>query len=488
MFQLVAMWFAIAGAVAATGPILIHLLNRRRFRVVDWAAMDFLREALQRSRRVVQMRDLILLVVRVLCVLLFALALAQPFFTRSEDGTLARYLLAGGAVAAMLGLAIWAVVSANRITKGIAGILSLSMLVYATWGIYDLMQHQAALAGEEGGSRQPVHAVLVIDNSLSMQYTSLARSLLDEAKAKAAAFIEELPPGSRYSVLPLCGPKADFSLEPYRTKDDARDALDAIRVVDRQGSLEAMAGLALEAIKRAPDVALKRIAFISDQQLINWPKGALEAVKDLPELQVVQVAPEDVENAWISDLKIRDGLADVEIPSMIIATVRYEGPQRRFGVQVALEVDGVQVASKSVDLEPRQTLDVVFMHKFEVSVEPGVPSFSRVKVALPQDRLPGDDQRWMMVPVVAALPVVFVDQHGKQGEDPKRGRIGETLHLRRLLAPVLSREDRGKQLIRIRHTTLDRLCRSLPPGEPLGENDLVALGSKKAGSTRDLAS
>ncbi len=80
MLQLVAIGFAIAGAAAALGPIVIHLLNRRRYRTLDWAAMDFLREALQRSRRILQWRDMLLLALRVLCMLLFGLALAQPYF------------------------------------------------------------------------------------------------------------------------------------------------------------------------------------------------------------------------------------------------------------------------------------------------------------------------------------------------------------------------------------------------------------------------
>ncbi|MBC8114224.1 MAG: BatA domain-containing protein, partial [Candidatus Saccharimonas sp.] len=58
--------FAIAGAVAAAGPIVIHLLNRRRFRTVSWAAMDFLREALERNRKILHLRDIILLALRVL--------------------------------------------------------------------------------------------------------------------------------------------------------------------------------------------------------------------------------------------------------------------------------------------------------------------------------------------------------------------------------------------------------------------------------------
>jgi hypothetical protein len=74
-------WFAIAGLIAATAPVVIHLLNRRRFRVVDWAAMDFLREAVLRSRRILQWRELLLMALRTLCLLLFGLALARPYLS-----------------------------------------------------------------------------------------------------------------------------------------------------------------------------------------------------------------------------------------------------------------------------------------------------------------------------------------------------------------------------------------------------------------------
>ena len=67
--------------------------------------MDFLKEAVQRQRRILTLRDIILLILRTLCVLLFGLAMARPY---SESSS--------------------AVVS----------------------------------------SGQPVHAILVVDNSLSM--------------------------------------------------------------------------------------------------------------------------------------------------------------------------------------------------------------------------------------------------------------------------------------------------------------------------------
>src|SRR3954468_20369258 len=107
--------FAIAGVACAAGPIVIHLLNRRRYRVVHWAAMDFLRQALVRNRKILQIRDLLLLIIRTAAVLLFGAALARPYFAKNN---------------------------------------------------------------QQLDDRQPVHAIVAIDNSLSMAYRTLDGSLL----------------------------------------------------------------------------------------------------------------------------------------------------------------------------------------------------------------------------------------------------------------------------------------------------------------------
>src|SRR4051794_41247785 len=68
----------LAGAIAAGAasiPIVIHLLNRRRFRIVEWAAMRFLLAAQKKNARRMRLEQLILLAVRCLVVLLLALAM-----------------------------------------------------------------------------------------------------------------------------------------------------------------------------------------------------------------------------------------------------------------------------------------------------------------------------------------------------------------------------------------------------------------------------
>jgi hypothetical protein len=67
---------AIGGALISS-PILIHLINRMRFRRIRWAAMEFLLKSQKRNRRRLIIEQLILLLLRILLVLLAAFLLAR---------------------------------------------------------------------------------------------------------------------------------------------------------------------------------------------------------------------------------------------------------------------------------------------------------------------------------------------------------------------------------------------------------------------------
>jgi len=69
----------LAGLAAASIPILIHLLFRRRIRRTPWAAMALLRQAVEPRRRRIMLHNLLLLALRVLAVILLVLMFARPF-------------------------------------------------------------------------------------------------------------------------------------------------------------------------------------------------------------------------------------------------------------------------------------------------------------------------------------------------------------------------------------------------------------------------
>ena len=75
----------VVGALLISSPIIIHLINRMRFKKVRWAAMEFLLKSQKRSRRKLIIEQMILLFLRILMILLVGLLLAR--FVGCEKGT-----------------------------------------------------------------------------------------------------------------------------------------------------------------------------------------------------------------------------------------------------------------------------------------------------------------------------------------------------------------------------------------------------------------
>jgi hypothetical protein len=68
------LWFLAAASV----PIAIHLINKRRHKTVEWAAMRFLLKAARQSRGKKKLRNILILACRALAVAALALAAARP--------------------------------------------------------------------------------------------------------------------------------------------------------------------------------------------------------------------------------------------------------------------------------------------------------------------------------------------------------------------------------------------------------------------------
>ncbi len=67
------------GLAGASLPIIIHLLNRRKFREEPWAAMRFLMAAIRKNQKRVKVEQWLLLAIRTLIILFVVLAMAKPF-------------------------------------------------------------------------------------------------------------------------------------------------------------------------------------------------------------------------------------------------------------------------------------------------------------------------------------------------------------------------------------------------------------------------
>ena len=68
----------LAGLVSAAVPVIIHLLNRRRIRKIKFSSLEFLDEVNRRRMRKINLRRILILVLRTLAVLLIVMAFARP--------------------------------------------------------------------------------------------------------------------------------------------------------------------------------------------------------------------------------------------------------------------------------------------------------------------------------------------------------------------------------------------------------------------------
>src|SRR5438445_13486330 len=75
-------WFfnalMLIGLIAVAIPPIVHLLNRRRFDVVDWAAMQFLQLS-ERTRKKIFLEQFLLMLLRMGLILFLVLGVASPW-------------------------------------------------------------------------------------------------------------------------------------------------------------------------------------------------------------------------------------------------------------------------------------------------------------------------------------------------------------------------------------------------------------------------
>ncbi len=404
--------FAVAGVVGAAGTVLIHLLNRRRYQVLPWGAIEFLQQAIKRNRRTIQLRDAILLALRTLAVLMFGLALARPHYTQSD-----------------------------------------------------------ALAGP-----RPIHAIVVIDNSLSMSYRTLEGSLLNQAKQAATQIVERLPPGSYVSMLASCGDNSFASQEPMVDLQEARLSIEQIEIADTETSLKELLARAQAAAGFETNQP-HQIVVLTDQQAVTWsdvPRA--DDIGELEQLQIVDVAPRQRDNTWVAEIGVQDGFAESRTQSTIHVTVQRNGGNAVRHAEVSLLVDEQLVGSRSIVLQAGESSQLVTFEHMFVSNATSDLVYVPIKAVVTPDRLTIDDVRHALIPVLPRLPIMYVDLYGASEEDVRRGRIGETRTLRRLFQS--DREDDLREVtIGQRHLKFDDLDAAAIDGARL----VVVAGVKSPG-------
>ena len=273
----------LAGLTAlAAVPLIIWLLNRNRFKVVRWPALEFLLKTLQKSSRRLQIRELLLLILRTLAVVLMALALARPS------------IASGG---------------------------------------FELL-----------GLRGGVSAVIVLDHSLSMATRDGNGTRLDAAKARAQELVAKLPRGSSAALVLMSDTAQAELAEPSQDLAYVAQAIEAAPQGDGGTSVTAGIARAVEILRDAS--GRREIHLVGDMQERGWPAPDDRAWKSIadelakpgaPTLFIADTggeAPRD--NVQVERFAADDELVTTEAPTSFTAVIRNRGGAPANGVQVEL--------------------------------------------------------------------------------------------------------------------------------------------------------
>ena len=379
---------AVGAAVAAlAAPLLIHLLFRKRYQIVPWAAIRFLLAAERRHRRRVD--QWLLLALRTLALLLPLLA----------------------------------------------------MLAATDWA-EDLWQSIKPGQVDSVSTVPRTHHVLVIDGSLSMTArTDDGRTRFEKAISQAEELVKNGNAGDGYSVIFLGGTPQTIVPGPSNAHDKVLKELSKLKPTHAAADAAASLPIVADALARSPrSYPRRQVTFFTDLQRSAWANALPHPDTPTPEVWsqilkgkegkgaaevvIVDVAKADVDNLAISDLTLGDPLPLVDSPAIVTATVQNHGRTERRLVRVELllgrpSASGsdnlVSVESRVIDAVPAGGRASVTFNLEGTRTGFLSRGLHVVQVKLMDgDELPADDVRTLAVEVRAGLHTLIVD--GKKGE------------------------------------------------------------------------
>ena len=422
------------GLAALAIPILIHLLNRRQARRVDWGAMRFLAASLAAQSRRLMLEDIALLALRCLVVALLVLAMARPFIPGAAYVPWALVLPAVLAAAICAGIAagLGAQPRVRRNLLRAAGALLVAALA-AT-----LIERRLQGRRWPGGG-EAKDVAIVVDGSTSMRLRVEGRTNFERATEEAQAIVARCRPGDALALIlagPVPRPVIRTPTADHRAVAAALASREFRPVGGAFGALDALNAAAASLAEGHNPV--KQIVLITDGQSAGWDlagearwRFVADAFKAFPVPPQVICRllpfPSLVRDAAVAELAVSRKVVGTDRPLRVDVRIANAGTVPVQPAAVELRVDGTTVGRESLIKE--LPVDAAETVRFDVRFEtPGRHVLQAAIVS--EDDLPADNTGTRVVEVLDKLPVLIVD-----GAPSERFFQGASSFVRTALTP-----------------------------------------------------
>ena len=366
----------LAGAAILTGliPVLIHLINRRRYRRVPWAAMSFLLAANRRSSRRMRLEQWLLMAARVALIVLLGLAVARPFMPASA--------------------------------------------VLPT-------------------SFSRVHRIIVLDNSLSMSAKGAdGRTRFAAAQQCAADLVSSFPPTDAVSLVTMSAPAEAVIAQAAYDRRWLRESMSTLRPVQSVTDVSGAVTVVLEILKESPAAEGNRVVYVvSDFTRRDWesatpqdPTNAVRAIRQLADalpdpatdLYLISVENGANDNLAITRLEPESSLIGINAPVRVLVEVVNYGAATARSATLQVRRDGLIVRRETLPpLAPGASTVSTLTTEFTVA---GTHALEARLGSVVGNSLEADDSRYLSVEAREERPVLLVD--GRPGLKALEGQAG----------------------------------------------------------------
>ena len=397
-----------AGLTAAAAPIILHLLNRRSAKTLDWGATRFLHEALTSRRRRVFMEQILLLVLRCLLIALVVLAMARPL---ADAQSRVPWLLI--VILMLLGIACLAAACACwDLRRWRHALMSLAVLMLLLACASTYLDRIFTFRRFGGGA--PKDVVIMLDTSASMMRKTEGTTLFEQAAREVAEVVRSAPPGTAF--LMMTAGQAPVPVLPTPTLDQTEviAAMDALKPAPGTMNVPEALQLALDLLAQGQNPG-KQIIVYTDGQRHGWQlddPGVWRLLGD--RIDTLAIPPQIILRRMHAPLRLRNLAVEVlELSRPLVGT------DRDVGINVTLLntgseamtpgtitlVTGTNMFRKTVgQIPPGLTEHVMFTHRF---TRAGAKTISAIIDV--DDDIPGDNAFSKAFTTVDHAEVLIID-------------------------------------------------------------------------------
>lgn len=324
---------ALFGLLAAGIPLLLHLLNLRKLRVVEFSSLRFLHELQQTRVRRLRLQQILLLILRTLIIVFAVLSFARP----TVPGKLP--LLA---------------------------------------------------------SAQRSSVVILVDNSASMEASDGRGQRFTQAQLAARNIVDGLKDGDEVVVIPMAGLDRRQQAVFTRTFAVAKESIDNMRPTDDRADVVRALRVA-DALLREAVHGHREVFVVSDLQSSSFARidgDSTTPLREKASVYLVQIGDGIAgleRNLSVDSVAVLTSLVRSDRPVEIEAFVRNGSSEDAVGSLVTLSYDGVRVAQRAMDIPAGSTRSIV------VSAPPQRRGIISAAVELERDAIVRDNVRWTAV-------------------------------------------------------------------------------------------